>query len=807
LHTVLLTVDGPEGEDTATKTDYITVYEPPQADFSATPTKGVAPTDVDFTNTSTGDYDTCSWDFGDGGTSSECAPTTYTYSTIGVYTVSLTVSGKGGEDTEIKTDYISVYGEAFADFSATPTVGIAPLAVDFTNESVGDYDTCSWDFGDGGTSSECEPTTYTYNSHGLYTVSLTITGGADFTETKIDYITVYEAAQAQFSATPTSGVAPMDVDFTNNSTGDYDTCSWDFGDGGTSSVCVPATYTYSTPGVYTVSLTVSGNGGEDTETETGYITVYEETQAAFSATPTIGIAPLDVDFTNSSTGDYDTCSWDFGDGGTSSECAPPTYTYSTPGMYTVSLTVSGNGGEDTETKTDHITVYEAAQAAFSASPTTGIAPLDVDFTNTSTGDYDTCSWDFGDSGTSSECAPPTYTYSTPGVYTVSLTVTGNGGEDTETKTGYITVYEEAQAAFSATPTIGIAPLDVDFTNTSTGDYDTCSWDFGDSGTSSVCAPPTYTYSTPGVYTVALTVSGNGGEDTETKTGYITVYEEAQAAFSATPTTGIAPMDVDFTNSSTGDYDTCSWDFGDSGTSSECAPPTYTYNTPGTYTVSLTVSGNGGEDTETKTGYITVYEEAQADFSATPTSGVAPLDVDFTNNSTGDYDTCSWDFGDGGTSSECAPPTYTYNTPGIYTVALTVSGNGGEDTETETGYITVYEAAQAVFSATPTSGVAPLTVDFDNQSSGDYDTCSWDFGDGATYVSCGKLSHVYSEYGVYTVTLTVSGNGGEDTESKVDYIVVAEFYYNYMPIILDANSEAESTNIIQSVVDFLLNLLP
>jgi PKD repeat protein len=303
-----------------------------------------------------------------------------------------------------------------------------------------------------------------------------------------------------------------------------------------------------------------------------------------------------------------------------------------------------------------ITIYEPVNADFSATPTSGVAPLDIDFTNLSTGDYDTCSWDFGDGGTSSECSPATYTYYTYGVYTVSLTVSGNCGEDTETKTDYIYFPGPFNADFSGTPISGIGTQVVDFTNLSTGDYDTCSWNFGDGGTSSVCFPPTYTYNTFGTYTVSLTVSGNGGEDTETKTDYITscVY----ADFSGTPTSEIAPLDVYFTNLSYGDYDTCSWVFGDGGTSSECEPPTYTYHTPGVYTVSLTVSGAGGEDTETKTDYITVYESVHADFNATPTSGVAPLDVDYTNQSTGDIDTCSWDFGDGGTSGECEPPTYT-----------------------------------------------------------------------------------------------------------------------------------------------------
>ena len=61
-------------------------------------------------------------------------------------------------------------------------------------------------------------------------------------------------------------------------------------------------------------------------------------------------------FTNESTGNYDTCLWDFGDNGTSTQCDDPIHTYTSAGLYTVELTVSGLGGSDTETMTDHILV-------------------------------------------------------------------------------------------------------------------------------------------------------------------------------------------------------------------------------------------------------------------------------------------------------------------------------------------------------------------------------------------------------------------------------------------------------------------
>jgi PKD repeat protein len=79
-------------------------------------------------------------------------------------------------------------------------------------------------------------------------------------------------------------------------------------------------------------------------------------------------------------------------------------------------------------------------------------------------------------------------------------------------------------------------------------------------------------------------------------------------------------------------------------------------------------------------------------------------------------------------------------------------------------------------------VAPLTVDFINSSMGDYDTCAWLFGDGGTSANCSDPSHVYTISGIYTVTLTVSGLGDDDTETKVDYISVQDEYSVYLPLI-------------------------
>lgn len=161
--------------------------------------------------------------------------------------------------------------------------------------------------------------------------------------------------------------------------------------------------------------------------------------ADFSGSPTSGCPTLTVNFTDQSTGDITDWSWDFGDGATST-AQNPTHDYANPGTYTVSLTVTGPGGSDTNTKTDYITVEDPAVTAdFSGTPTTGDAPLDVSFTDQSTG-ATSWSWDFGDGGTST-AQNPTHTYTTAGVYTVTLTASNACGSDTQTKTDYITVNE------------------------------------------------------------------------------------------------------------------------------------------------------------------------------------------------------------------------------------------------------------------------------------------------------------------------------------------------------------------------------
>ncbi len=354
---------------------------PPTADFTGNPTSGSKPLTVQFTDASTGQITSRSWNFGDGQTSTATSPS-HTYVNSGSYTVSLTVTGPGGSNTKTRPNYIRVTEPPppVANFSGSPTSGVKPLTVQFSDSSTGQIISRSWNFGDGQTSTVTNPS-HTYVNSGSYTVSLTVTGpGGSNTKTQTNYITVTEPPPpvADFTGSPVSGVKPLTVQFTDKSTGQITSRSWNFGDGQTSTATSPS-HTYVNSGSYTVSLTVTGPGGSNTKTRTNYLTVSETPIADFIGVPTAGPKPLTVQFTDKSAGQITSRSWNFGDGQTST-ATNPSHTYLNDGAYTVSLTVSGPGGTHTKTRENYIAIREVLSLHVSttgndANPGTGNAPL------------------------------------------------------------------------------------------------------------------------------------------------------------------------------------------------------------------------------------------------------------------------------------------------------------------------------------------------------------------------------------------------------------------------------------------------
>ncbi len=147
-----------------------------------------------------------------------------------------------------------------------------------------------------------------------------------------------------------------------------------------------------------------------------------------------------------------------------------------------------------------------------------------------------------------------------------------------------------------------------------------------------------------------------------------------AAFTQDVTTGQVPLTVRYSNQSTGSINTHAWNFGDGTTSSEVSP-THIYGSPGLYTVTLTVTGPGGSSNVSRQISVNSPSAPSAGFTQDFAGGVAPLTVQFVDQSSGSITSYQWNFSDGGLSSE-RNPRRTFTAPGTYNIILTVAGPGG-----------------------------------------------------------------------------------------------------------------------------------
>jgi PKD repeat protein len=182
-----------------------------------------------------------------------------------------------------------------------------------------------------------------------------------------------------------------------------------------------------------------------------------------------------------------------------------------------------------------------------------------------------------------------------------------------------------------------------------------------------------------------------------------------------------------------------------------------------------VSGGNTLTVEGKIGPATV---PVADFSAVPTSGPRPLNVQFTDASTGTIAAWSWEFRrNGGPWKQFATaqnPPFTFKSAGTYDIRLTVTGPGGTDKEVKSGYITVGEPVRrpvARFTQDRYVGKPPLTVHFTDRSLNGPTSFFWQFGDGSTSGDQNP-SHTYKTAGVHLVRLRVSNSAGSDTAAQV-----------------------------------------
>lgn len=232
---------------------------------------------------------------------------------------------------------------------ARPTImasfNVSPLIQSLPNTTVAITNTSSpgpwnylWDFGDGTTSTDPAIQNHMYATHGTYSIKLSVSQG-DCVETQTTTVQITPIPPVlDFEYHPSSGCAPLLVNFTNLSQyADPSTYRWEFGaNQGTSNATNP-TYTYYEPGTYSVTLSAeSPLGGRVQITKQMAIEVYNKPSASFSLKPQIVYIPGGKLFTKNDSYGATQYLWDFGDGTTSDE-VDPIHTYTTPGVFDITL--------------------------------------------------------------------------------------------------------------------------------------------------------------------------------------------------------------------------------------------------------------------------------------------------------------------------------------------------------------------------------------------------------------------------------------------------------------------------------------
>lgn len=446
---------------------------------------------------------------------------------------------------------------------------------------------------------------------GEHTIGLTLPGYKDFQgnvtvtagETGLFHAILEPVlVDADFTANETFGLVPMTVQFTDSSTGQELSYQWYFGDGTTNSTEQNPIHTYTMGGTYDVVLTVGNNAGSSTLMKEGYITAMEP-MPPIGGDPAYFMIHSNVDGAEV----YFNGDWYAGtiENGTllvetCTTCTPVwSYTVKKCGYFPLTDENDVFPGKD---QTVHLYANLTAPkepiiADFSANITeTSAPPLTVQFTSSHIGVAESWNWSFGD-GTYSDKEDPAHTYTALGNYTVTLTLSNSACQNgTTVKDDFIKIGEKPPflADFSVTPDYGSAPMTIYCIDMSAGDPTRIVYDFGD-GFRVMGPDASHTYRSPGTYTITQTIAKfnitTRSTMKSTATKQVHVFKLIPigpfAAFSASPLTGPAPLTVTFTDESFGDPTFYIYDTGD-GFRLMGANPTYTYRTPGIYTVTQKV---------------------------------------------------------------------------------------------------------------------------------------------------------------------------------------------------------------------------
>ncbi len=891
--------------------------QPPEVNFGASTTTILEGGSIDFYNYTVNNPVSYSWTFEGGTPSSSTAtePTGITYNTAGTYDVTLSSTNANGTNSMTKSDYINVisptgsFCDTVSQFGGEPAVYSLTLDNAYAGYLSGTngYDMTSW--------AEKFTAYSPYNKvSGFRFFPVVATNGTNCDVT-FNLWSVANDAPSEVIASKTITMA--NVISAMNSTGYIDI---DFGavydipaegfavgfdrPGDPSSGDTLATYTNSEDGEYSTAY-VNYGGWAD------YSSLLGSTGLQYPMFPFVcydgSIAPTanftsdtrqvnvgeSVNFYDISAGNVTSRSWSFEGGSPSTSTAEnPVVTYSAPGSYQVSLTVTNANGSNTRTVAAYINVFDpnASSGSFSLDfEACGDFQVDnfhpwTTYDGDGAATYESSGFDFLNEAytgsfiafNSSSTSPEATGWDAHGGDRCGICFASTTPPNNDWLiSAPLTLCSNASISFwakSITDNYGLERFNVLL---STTDNSTSSFTVKLSGNTYIQAPTTwtqYTYSLSAyagrtVYVAIQCVSNDAYafmiDDIEI-TGDCN--SAPTADFMADNTTAEVGSTVSFTDLSTNMPTSWSWTFnGGTPATSTVQNPRVVYNAPGTYSVSLTVTNAQGTDTEIKTGYITVtpqtevlvewnFPEDSADATADggisanltktisvgggvgtityTTDGASTLcanasgwrngnnakywKVNFTttgyesiklwskqsgvstnnyspknfkvqyslNNSTwtdvtGATVTCAANW-TSGVLDEISLPDACNNQANVYLRWIMTSNNAISGTVGRTSYsyiddivvkgIQIAAAPVAEFTANTTSVCAGTTVTFTDQSTNTPTSWAWNFGDGNTSTEQNP-THTYASAGTYTVTLVATNNSGNDTETKTNYISV------------------------------------
>ncbi len=755
------------------------------------------------------------WSYGDG-TYEERTDSNdvyHAYTKSGTYTVSLrAINDCGSTDTKLGTVIVACY-DVFADFTFQQIIDKQNnyLRVNFTDTSYNssNISTWRWDFGDGNYtiwnktlwSEAFGKVSHLYPQLAPYTAKLTVgndCGASNYTYKLIYNGTPCSEVLANFSPLYVEDKAPREVtfiDLTPNAT----KWVWNFGDGYSSETQNP-THLFNSSGRFTVSLTAT-NGCGLSGTKTGTVNL-----SCPNASASFGYDYLALDrSTNNLTVQFNDTSnnygksnitqwtWTFGDGAKTTwdkaawqaAAGKIVHKYPEVAPYTAILEIANEcGSTDWTSRLVNNGTCNNISVNFSPLVSNGTPPLSISFVSHTT-NVTSWFWNFGD-GYSSEEQNPTHIYNQSGLFAVTLTGYNSCGLSKQ-KTGSVNVTCPSVTAdygyqyLAANVTTN--NLTVRFSDISQGhgsNITQWTWDFGDGNTTSwnqtiwQATSGQITHKFPEVipYLVGLTVQNAcGSTDKVQKLIYNgTTCPEVIANFSPLSVNDSAPNTISFTDLTTGSPNRWHWDFGDGyftelikNSTVSSGNTSHTYNLSGHYMVTLIASsecGNAG----VKSGYVDLTcPNVSVDFGY--------IHIDQTNNTVNftayvnppieDSDILEWTwfFGDGATGNGQSV-THTYGvgtedtTFNVLLVVKSYCGSIGQNLKLIYPYCPNLTPR---FNVTPTTGTAPLTVSFtENSNATDVISWRWFFGDGNYSYTTDPNSrvppnHTYYNWGIYYIT--------------------------------------------------------